>query len=49
MDVEIELGEAVVERIDAHRDPDRSYVEFIEGLVNVYEADGTFSIEGYSE
>jgi hypothetical protein len=45
----IEISDDLNERIDSHREEDETAGEFIEELVNVYETEGTFLHEGYSE
>ncbi len=45
----IELSDDLAERIDSHLDEGQSTEEFIEELVSIYETDGTFLQEGYSE
>jgi predicted CopG family antitoxin len=49
MTVTIELDDELVERLDRHREEDESYVELIAELVSVYETEGEFLTEGYSE
>lgn len=45
----IELSEDLRERLDAHLDEDQTYEELIAELLNMYETEGTFLQEGYSE
>lgn len=45
----LEISDDLRERLDAHREPDESYEEFITELVAMYETEGTFLQEGYSE
>ncbi|ACV46193.1 MULTISPECIES: DUF7557 family protein [Halomicrobium] len=45
----IELSDELSERIEAHKEDDESYEAFIEELVSVYETEGAFLQEGYSE
>jgi len=45
----IELSDGLRERLDRHREESESYEEFIEELVSMYETEGTFLQEGYSE
>lgn len=45
----IEISDDLAEHLDALRTENQSYAEVVEELVNVYETEGTFSIEGYSE
>ncbi|QSG14342.1 Uncharacterized protein HSEST_0798 [Halapricum desulfuricans] len=45
----LEISDDLKERLDAHTDEGQSYEEFIEELVSVYETEGAFLQEGYSE
>lgn len=45
----IELDDDLSERIEGHLEDDESPEEFIEELITVYETDGAFLQEGYSE
>jgi predicted CopG family antitoxin len=45
----IEISDDLKERIDHHLEDDESYEEFIEELVTVFETEGAFLQEGYSE
>lgn len=45
----IELDDAVVERIESHLEEGETIEEFIEELLTVYETEGVFIREGYSE
>nr|WP_265112564.1 hypothetical protein [Halosolutus halophilus] len=45
----IEISDDLKERIDSHIEEDESYEEFIEELVSIYETEGAFLQEGYSE
>lgn len=45
----IELPDDVYNRLQDHRDADQTVVEFIAELVSMYETEGTFLQEGYSE
>jgi predicted CopG family antitoxin len=45
----IEISDELRERLDANREEGESYAEFIEELLNVYETEGAFLQEGYSE
>lgn len=45
----IELSEELTARLDALLEEDESYEEFITELVSIYETEGTFLREGYSE
>lgn len=49
MTVKIEIDDELAERMDNHLEDDESYEEFIEELVSMYETEGTFLTEGYSE
>jgi len=49
MTVTIELDDELAARLEKHLEEDESYVEFIEELVSVYETEGEFLTEGYSE
>ncbi|MFC4542916.1 hypothetical protein ACFO5R_13390 [Halosolutus amylolyticus] len=45
----IEISDDLKERIDSHIEEDESYEEFIDELVSIYETEGAFLQEGYSE
>jgi predicted CopG family antitoxin len=45
----IEISEDLKERLDTHLEEGESYEEFIAELVSMYETEGTFLQEGYSE
>jgi hypothetical protein len=45
----IEISDELAARIDDHLEPDETYEEFIAELVSMYETEGTFLREGYSE
>jgi hypothetical protein len=45
----IEISDELATRIDDHLEPDETYEEFIAELVSMYETEGTFLREGYSE
>lgn len=45
----LEIGDDLWERIDDHRDEGQTPEEFVEELVSVYETEGAFLQEGYSE
>lgn len=45
----IEISDELKERMDGHLEEDESYEEFISELLSVYETDGAFLQEGYSE
>jgi hypothetical protein len=45
----LEISDELRERLDSHLEEDESYEEFITELVSLYETEGTFLQEGYSE
>ncbi|WP_165874833.1 DUF7557 family protein [Natrarchaeobius oligotrophus] len=45
----IEISDDLRERLDSHLEEDESYEEFIDELVSIYETEGAFLQEGYSE
>ncbi|MFB6165343.1 MAG: hypothetical protein ABEJ31_09320 [Haloarculaceae archaeon] len=45
----IEISDGLKERIDALLEEDETHAEFLEELVSVYETEGAFLQEGYSE
>lgn len=45
----LEIDDELAERIDRHLEEDESPEEFIAELVSVYETEGSFLQEGYSE
>ena len=45
----IEIDDDLAERLEAHLEDDETIVEFIAELVSMYETEGTFLQEGYSE
>lgn len=45
----IEISDDLYERIEAHRGEDVTAEEFLAELVSMYETEGTFLQEGYSE
>jgi metal-responsive CopG/Arc/MetJ family transcriptional regulator len=49
MSTTIELGDELAERIDGHLEEGETREEFIEELVAMYETEGAFLQEGYSE
>ena len=49
MGTTIELDEDLHERIQPHLEDDQTVEEFIEELLNMYETEGAFIQEGYSE
>lgn len=49
MSFTIEIDEELKEKLDEYREEDETYAEFIAELVAIYETEGTFLQEGYSE
>ncbi|ADB61949.1 hypothetical protein HTZ84_00190 [Haloterrigena sp. SYSU A558-1] len=45
----IELSDDMKERLDSHCEEGESYEEFLEELLSIYETEGAFLQEGYSE
>jgi len=45
----IEIDDDLMERMEQHLEDDETVPEFIEELVSMYETEGTFLQEGYSE
>ncbi|MFC6976930.1 hypothetical protein ACFQL1_23005 [Halomicroarcula sp. GCM10025709] len=45
----IEISDELRDRLDRHLDEDETYEELITELVSMYETEGTFLQEGYSE
>lgn len=45
----VELSDDLVDRIDQYRDEDQTYEEFLDELISIYETEGIFLQEGYSE
>lgn len=45
----LEISDELKERLDTHLEDDQSYEELIEELLSMYETDGAFLQEGYSE
>jgi hypothetical protein len=45
----LEISDELKQRIDSHLEEDESYEEFLAELVSMYETEGTFLQEGYSE
>ena len=45
----IEISDELLGRIEDHLEEDETYQEFIEELVSMYETEGAFLQEGYSE
>ncbi len=49
MPTTLELGDELAERIDSHLEEGETPEEFVAELVSVYETEGAFLQEGYSE
>lgn len=45
----LEISDDLKARLDEHLEEDESYEEFIAELLSMYETEGTFLQEGYSE
>jgi hypothetical protein len=45
----LEISDELRDRLESHLEEDETYEEFIEELVSLYETDGAFLQEGYSE
>ncbi|MFC3957091.1 DUF7557 family protein [Halovivax cerinus] len=45
----LEISDDLRERLDEHTEADETYEEFIAELVSIYETEGAFLQEGYSE
>ena len=45
----IEIDDDLMERLERHLEDDETVPELIEELVNMYETEGAFLQEGYSE
>jgi len=45
----LEISDDLKERLDGHLEEDETHEEFIAELVSMYETEGTFLQEGYSE
>ncbi len=45
----LEISDELRDRLDTHLEEGESYEEFIEELVSIYETEGEFLQEGYSE
>ena len=45
----LEISDELKDRLDSHLAEDESYEEFIAELVSMYETEGAFLREGYSE
>jgi len=49
MTYKLEISDELKERLDDHLEEDETYEEFIAELVSMYETEGAFLQEGYSE
>jgi metal-responsive CopG/Arc/MetJ family transcriptional regulator len=49
MPTQIEISDELADRIDDHCEEGETRAEFVEELVSMYETDGAFLQEGYSE
>lgn len=45
----LEISEEFKDRIEIHLEEDETYEEFLEELLSMYETEGAFLQEGYSE
>ncbi len=45
----LEISDELKDRLDAHLEEDETHEEFITELVSMYETEGAFLQEGYSE
>ena len=45
----IEINDDLKERLDSHCEEDQTIEELVEELVSIYETDGAFLQDGYSE
>ena len=45
----LEISDELKERLDDHTEAGESYEEFLSELVSIYETEGAFLQEGYSE
>lgn len=45
----IEINDDLAQRIEAHLEEDETMAEFVAELVSMYETEGAFLQEGYSE
>ncbi|GAB6861399.1 hypothetical protein ACFR97_06105 [Haloplanus litoreus] len=45
----LEISDELRARLDDHLEEDETYEELIEELISMYETEGTFLQEGYSE
>lgn len=49
MSYTLEISDDLKDRLDKHTEEDETYEEFIAELLSVYETEGAFLQEGYSE
>lgn len=49
MPATIEISDDLLERIETHAEEDQTVEEFLEELISIYETEGAFLQEGYSE
>lgn len=49
MSPNIQVREETLRELDSHREGDESYDELIQELIRIYEQQGAFTREGYSE
>lgn len=49
MTTDISVSDELADRIDSHLEEGESRAEFVEELVSMYETEGAFLQEGYSE
>lgn len=49
MPQKIEIDDDLMQRLERHLEEDQTVPEFVEELVNMYETEGAFLQEGYSE
>ncbi len=49
MTATIEVPEELLDRLESHTDEDETVAEFVAELVSMYETEGRFFTEGYSE
>jgi hypothetical protein len=46
---EIQISDDLRDRLEGHAEEDETIEEFVEELLNIYETEGAFMQEGYSE
>lgn len=49
MSPSIQVSEETLRKLDSHREDDESYDELVQELVRIYEQQGAFTREGYTE